>query len=80
MDDPLTADYVLEYRNTKLATVEAKAWDQAFTAGVGKTKDYAKKLAIRKITVQIMVPLRILILLITQPAHRTTGIVQLRFL
>ncbi len=25
----LTADYVLEYRNTKLAVVEAKAWDQA---------------------------------------------------
>ncbi len=25
----LTADYVLEYRNTKLAVVEAKAWDAA---------------------------------------------------
>ena len=25
---PLTADYVLEYRNTKLAVVEAKAWDE----------------------------------------------------
>ena len=43
----LTADYVLEYRNTKLATVEAKAWDLALTEGVGQAKDYAKKLAIR---------------------------------
>ena len=24
---PLTADYLLEYRNTKLAVIEAKAWD-----------------------------------------------------
>jgi len=43
----LTADYVLEYRNTKLATVEAKAWDQALTEGVGQAKDDAAKLAIR---------------------------------
>ena len=43
----LKADYVLEYRNTKLATVEAKAWDQALTEGVGQAKDYATKLAIR---------------------------------
>src|SRR6267142_1962142 len=27
----LTADYVLVYRNTKLAVVEAKAWDEALT-------------------------------------------------
>lgn len=27
----LTADYVLEYRNTKLAVVEAKAWDKLLT-------------------------------------------------
>jgi type I restriction enzyme, R subunit len=25
---PLCADYVLGYRNTKLAVIEAKAWDQ----------------------------------------------------
>ncbi len=25
---PLSADYVLEYHNTKLAVVEAKAWDE----------------------------------------------------
>ncbi len=43
----LTADYVLEYRNTKLATVEAKAWDLALTKGVGQAKDYAAKLAVR---------------------------------
>ncbi len=44
---PLTADYVLEYRNTKLAVVEAKAWDKELTEGVGQAKDYAAKLAIR---------------------------------
>ena len=44
---PLVADYVLEYRNTKLATVEAKAWGLALTEGVGQAKDYATKLAIR---------------------------------
>jgi type I restriction enzyme, R subunit len=43
----LSADYVLEYRNTKLAVVEAKAWDEALTEGVGQAKDYAGKLAIR---------------------------------
>ena len=43
----LTADYVLEYRNTKLAVVEAKAWDKLLTEGVGQAKDYADKLAIR---------------------------------
>ena len=44
---PLVADYVLEYRNTKLAVVEAKAWDEALTEGVGQAKDYAGKLAVR---------------------------------
>lgn len=43
----LTADYVLEYRNTKLAVVEAKAWDKALTEGVGQAKDYAGKLEVR---------------------------------
>ena len=43
----LTADYVLEYRNTKLAVVEAKAWDKALAEGVGQAKDYAQKLSIR---------------------------------
>lgn len=44
---PLTADYVLEHRNTKLAVVEAKAWDEELTEGVGQAKNYAGKLAIR---------------------------------
>jgi len=43
----LSADYVLTYRNTKLAVVEAKAWDQDLTEGVGQAKNYADKLAIR---------------------------------
>lgn len=44
---PLTADYVLEYRNRKLAVVEAKAWDEALTEGVAQAKNYAGKLAVR---------------------------------
>ncbi len=44
---PLTADYVLEYRHTKLAVVEAKARDEELTQGVGQAKNYAAKLAIR---------------------------------
>ncbi len=43
----LTADYVLEFRNARLATLEAKAWDKALTEGVAQTKNYAGKLAIR---------------------------------
>jgi type I restriction enzyme R subunit len=44
---PLTADYVLEYRNTKLAVIEAKAWDEELTEGVAQAKNYAGKMAIR---------------------------------
>jgi type I restriction enzyme R subunit len=43
----LTADYVLEYRNTRLGVIEAKAWDKPLTEGVGQTKEYAGKLAVR---------------------------------
>jgi type I restriction enzyme, R subunit len=43
----LTADYVLIYRNTKLAVVEAKAWDEPLTLGVAQAKDYAGRLAVR---------------------------------
>src|SRR3954453_2598105 len=43
----LSADYVLIYRNTKLAVVEAKAWDEPLTLGVQQAKDYAEKLQIR---------------------------------
>jgi len=44
---PLIADYVLVYRNRKLAVVEAKAWDRPLTEGVGQAKEYAGKLAVR---------------------------------
>jgi type I restriction enzyme R subunit len=44
---PLTADYVLEYRNTKLAVIEAKAWDEELTEGVAQAKNYAGKMAVR---------------------------------
>ncbi|MBU0995348.1 MAG: DEAD/DEAH box helicase family protein [Proteobacteria bacterium] len=43
----IKADYVLVYRNTKLAVVEAKAWDQPVTSGVAQAKNYAAKLSIR---------------------------------
>lgn len=43
----LTADYVLEYRNTRLAVIEAKAWDEELTEGVAQAKNYADKLSIR---------------------------------
>lgn len=41
------ADYVLVYRNTRLAVVEAKAWDKPLTEGVAQAKHYAHKLAVR---------------------------------
>ena len=44
---PLCADYVLEYRNTKLAVIEAKAWDEELTEGVAQAKNYAGKMAVR---------------------------------
>jgi len=44
---PLIADYVLVYRNRKLAVDEAKAWDKPLTEGVGQAKDYAGKMAVR---------------------------------
>jgi type I restriction enzyme R subunit len=43
----LTADYVLVYRNHKLAVVEAKAWDEQLTEGVAQAKNYAQKIAAR---------------------------------
>jgi len=41
------ADYVLVYKNTKLAVIEAKAWDRPHTEGVAQAKSYASKLAVR---------------------------------
>jgi type I restriction enzyme R subunit len=44
---PLRADYVLVYRNQKLAVIEAKAWGESLTEGVAQAKNYAGKLEIR---------------------------------
>ena len=41
------ADYVLVYKNHKLAVIEAKAWDKPYTEGVAQAKTYAQKLASR---------------------------------
>lgn len=41
------ANDVLVYRNTKLAVIEAKAWDKPLTEGVGQAKSYAAKLSLR---------------------------------
>ncbi len=43
----MIADYILMYRNHKLAVVEAKAVDKELTEGVGQAKEYASKLTIR---------------------------------
>src|ERR1039457_2553954 len=43
----LIADYVLVYRNRKLAVDEAKAWDKPLTEGVAQAKNYAAKMAVR---------------------------------
>ena len=43
----MKADYVLVYRNHKLAVVEAKAWDKPLTEGVTQAKEYAAKMSIR---------------------------------
>ena len=44
---PLTADYVLTFRNTQLAVVEAKPDTAPLTEGVAQAKDYASKLQLR---------------------------------
>src|SRR5205814_4760365 len=46
-DNALSADYVLIYKNTKLAVIEAKPRDADDTAGVGQAKQYADMLEIR---------------------------------
>ncbi len=45
--NPLKADYVLVYKNIRLAAIEAKAYDQEVSEGVGQAKNYATKLSIR---------------------------------
>ena len=44
---PLIADYVLVYRNTKLAVIEAKKRDLPVSDGAAQAKAYAEKLSIR---------------------------------
>ncbi|MDO8659401.1 MAG: DEAD/DEAH box helicase family protein [Candidatus Parcubacteria bacterium] len=43
---PLIADYVLVYKNQKLAVIEAKSLDSSKTEGLGQAKQYAGKLQI----------------------------------
>jgi len=43
----LIADYVLVFRNRKLAVIEAKAWDKPLTEGVGQAKNYSGKMSVR---------------------------------
>ena len=45
--NPLSADYVLSYRDRKLAVIEAKRAGLGHTAGVGQAKDYAARLKAR---------------------------------
>jgi type I restriction enzyme R subunit len=44
---PLKADYILIYRNTKIGIIEAKEWHKELSEGVGQAKDYAGKMQIR---------------------------------
>lgn len=44
---PMIADYVLVYRNTKLAVIEAKKRDLPVSDGAAQAKAYAEKLSIR---------------------------------
>jgi type I restriction enzyme R subunit len=41
------ADYVMEYQNTPLAIIEAKAWDKPLTEGLAQAKGYAAMLGLR---------------------------------
>jgi len=45
--NPLSADYVLSYRDRKLAVIEAKRAGLGHTDGVGQAKDYATRLRAR---------------------------------
>lgn len=41
------ADYVLIYKNHKLAVIEAKAWDKPLTEGLAQAKSHAGKLMVK---------------------------------
>ena len=43
----LILDYLMVYRNRKLAVVEAKSEDKPLTEGLGQAKQYAEKLGVR---------------------------------
>ena len=43
----LKADYVLEYKNKRLAVIEAKDKNLPYNEGVGQAKDYAERLNVR---------------------------------
>ncbi|MBS1813658.1 MAG: DEAD/DEAH box helicase family protein [Acidobacteria bacterium] len=45
--EPDTADYILVYRNRKLAVIEAKREDLSESEGVAQAKHYAAKMAVR---------------------------------
>ncbi len=45
--NPLSADYVLSYRDRKLTVIEAKRAGLGYTDGVGQAKDYAGRLQAR---------------------------------
>jgi type I restriction enzyme R subunit len=44
---PEIADYVLFYKNRKLAVIEAKRWGLTYTEGLPQAKQYAHKLGVR---------------------------------
>jgi superfamily II DNA or RNA helicase/predicted GIY-YIG superfamily endonuclease len=44
---PEIADYVLFYKNRKLAVIEAKRWGLTYTEGLPQAKQYARKLDVR---------------------------------
>ena len=44
---PEIADYILVYKNQKLAVIEAKKLESSKTEGLGQAKDYAQKLQIQ---------------------------------
>jgi len=46
-EKPLKADYILVYKNRRLAVVEAKKRDLHYTEGLTQAKDYADRLDIR---------------------------------
>lgn len=45
-DKPLKADYILVYKNQKIAVIEAKSDQEEIGEGIGQAKNYAKKLCI----------------------------------